>query len=641
MQKMLSFFRSRIDQLKLIFVCLLQTFKMNRLFILVFFLSISIALKAQNAAMAVRIDSIENAIKQAENGLKPVLMLELAKAQSTFSPQAARSTLYQLLNSKNDKLQPEQQMLAFALMVDLYEKEGVADSARYYFLQAAQLAKAYQPIDSMSLPESFAKKNASSGSLSIQQVSYYLFAGLVFLVLALALMLLLQKKKYRNLIKARQNALDQLKAQEQESASRIEQEIASRTAELMEKVEEGRMKDAELKKALKRAEDANYLKNAFLSNMSHEIRMPLNGIIGFSSLLETELSLLENKELYDYATGIQQSGDRLLNLINNIIDISRIESNDIEADVHECSLNEILQNVFDLKVFSANEKGLNFKSKLNELPPILADNSKLMQVFHIVIDNAIKYTESGFVTITSFHEPETNMAIVRVKDTGEGIDDDYQKYLFDAFRQESSGYGRAHQGAGLGLPLAKRLLLLMGGSIHIESRRGVGTMVEIKVPCRQTAASGQIQPAKPLSIPIPNAPSIGKLDIFIVEDDRMNRMVLQKILSKAGHLTIAVDGDETIKIIRERQKKGHIFQVMLFDINLPSPWNGIILMQKIRETYPEYRYVPFIAQTAYAMAGDKEKMLEAGFDDYIAKPINKNELMTIIKNQLDKFSGMK
>ncbi|MDO8896848.1 MAG: response regulator, partial [Bacteroidales bacterium] len=125
------------------------------------------------------------------------------------------------------------------------------------------------------------------------------------------------------------------------------------------------------------------------------------------------------------------------------------------------------------------------------------------------------------------------------------------------------------------------------------------------------------------------------------EDDRMNRMVLQKILQKTGNVTMAVDGDEALKIINERFKRDHVFQVMLFDINLPSPWDGVKIMQKVRKEIPAYRLVPFIAQTAYAMAGDREKFLDAGFDDYIAKPINKNELMSIIQNQLDKFSNIK
>jgi signal transduction histidine kinase len=147
-------------------------------------------------------------------------------------------------------------------------------------------------------------------------------------------------------------------------AKTVENKINKETQNLESELFKSRQKDKELKKALKRAEDANYLKNAFLANMSHEIRTPLNGIIGFSSLLETELALLENKELYEYASGIQQSGDRLLNLLTNIIDISRIEANDIEVELHPCDINEIIENVCDLYVFSANEKGLLLSTKL-------------------------------------------------------------------------------------------------------------------------------------------------------------------------------------------------------------------------------------------------------------------------------------
>ncbi len=406
---------------------------------------------------------------------------------------------------------------------------------------------------------------------------------------------------------------------------------------MQEQLDVTRSKELELKKTLKKAEDANYLKNAFLGIISHEIRTPLNGIIGFSSLLETELSLLENKELYEFAEGIQQSGDRLLNLLNNIIDISKLEANDIDIDLHPCKIDEIVNNIFELFVFVANEKGLAFKSKLSEVPQVIADNAKLMRVIHIIVDNAIKYTQSGFVNITCSFVPDTNEVLVRVKDTGTGIEANYQKHLFEAFRQESSGMSRSYQGAGLGLPLAKRLLDLMHGRIMINSMQNVGTTVDIYIPCEKTV-SGSYEPIMDTEA---LAPQIGKLDIFIVEDDRMNRMVLQKILHKSGQVTMAVDGDETMKIVSERYKKGHLFQVMLFDINLPSPWDGIKLLHTIRAEYKEYRYVPFIAQTAYAMAGDREKMIDAGFDDYLAKPINKNELMTIIVNQLEKFKALK
>lgn len=336
------------------------------------------------------------------------------------------------------------------------------------------------------------------------------------------------------------------------------------------------------------------------------------------------------------AEGIEQSGDRLLNLLNNIIDISKLEANDIDIEFHPCNLDEIINNIFELYVFSANEKGLAFKSKLTDTPQVIADNAKLMRVIHIIIDNAIKYTTTGFVNITTSFVPDTNEVLIRVKDTGVGIEASYQQHLFEAFRQESSGFSRSYQGAGLGLPLAKRLLDLMHGRIEINSMHNVGTTVDIFVPCEKSVLSTQhIE-----NVTQENVTQDGKLDIFIVEDDRMNRMVLQKILQKTGQVTMAVDGDETMKIISERYKKGHLFQVMLFDINLPSPWDGIKLMQTIRADYKEYRYIPFIAQTAYAMAGDREKMLESGFDDYLAKPINKNELVTIIKNQLEKFKGI-
>lgn len=385
-----------------------------------------------------------------------------------------------------------------------------------------------------------------------------------------------------------------------------------------------------MKKTLKRLKDASYLKDAFLANMSHEIRTPLNGIIGFASLLETELAIMENSELYGYATGIQQSGDRLLSLINNIIEISRIQANEIEVELAPCDASVIIRNTCETLAFAANEKGLKFKTKLTETPQVVADSAKLMRVLYIVVDNAVKYTDSGFVTISSSVDTSGKYLVIKVKDTGIGIEPGYMKHLFDAFRQESAGYDRPYQGAGLGLPLAKKLVELMHGQIHIHSEKGAGTTVEVSLPLLVSVKTG----ALPESKPIANAPEIGKPDIFIVEDDRMNRMVLQKLLEPSGNVTLAVDGTETLKIIGEKYKKGFVYQVMLFDINLPAPWDGIRLMQQIKTDYPEYKFVPFIAQTAYAMAGDKERFMDAGFDDYIAKPIRKNELMTKIETQL-------
>jgi signal transduction histidine kinase/ActR/RegA family two-component response regulator len=611
-------------------------------FLIAFLCLFAMSSIAQSGQLAMRIDSLNTVLSVSGTESHQSILLELGKVYQDYNPERAKSYL-QKAALWDDSLRDYNITYAASLLVaKLMMDSDKADSAIFYLQLAKQSGLKLEHTNMQQVEQDF-RTALFSDPLDVKErvepikfLTIYGYTAILLLaiLLILSIRFFVLKRKFSVSRKSSESEIEKLRIKLEVLEKNIEHEVLLRTEDLQKKLEASRMKDVELKKALKKAEDAHYLKNAFLANMSHEIRTPLNGIIGFSSLLETELSMMENLELYEYAQGIQQSGDRLLNLLNNIIDISRIEANDIEMELHPCNLAEIINNVTELNTFSANEKGLAFKSKVADLPPVIADNANLTRIVNIVVDNAVKYTNSGFVNISATYNSETNEAQIRVKDTGVGMEADYQKYLFEAFRQESSGYSRSYQGAGLGLPLAKRLLDLMYGRIEIQTIHSVGTTVDIFIPCESDKDTELIVTAKPIA----TAPAIGQLDIFIVEDDRMNRLVLEKILKKSGKLTLAVDGDETLKIIGERYKKGHIFQVMLFDINLPSPWDGIMLMQKIRADYKEYRLVPFIAQTAYAMAGDREKMLESGFDDYIAKPISKNELLTIIKNQLEKFN---
>ena len=393
-------------------------------------------------------------------------------------------------------------------------------------------------------------------------------------------------------------------------------------------------RDVVLKKALKRAEEANFLKNSFLANISHEIRTPLNNIVGFSSLLEAEISLLENKELFDYAHAISESGDRLLHLLNNIIDISRIESNDMRFSLKPCNINSIISSVTQLFLFKANEQKLKLNFIAGEVPEAHADETGLTKILTAIIENAISYTEHGFVNISTEHNSGTGEISIRVKDSGIGIDPAYLSEIFDPFRNESAGYSKDTQGAGLGLPLAKSLIELMGGRIEIESKKGRGTIVTIFL---RTTGERQA-PAEPKEISRKvRFKTLQNLEIFIVEDDLMNKIVLYEMTKALGNVISAVNGEETLKILEKTYSEGKLFDIMLFDINLPPPWDGIRLMHEIRKKYPEYKAIPFIAQTAYAMAGDKEKLLEAGFDDYISKPINQQALYSTMKNQLNKL----
>lgn len=467
---------------------------------------------------------------------------------------------------------------------------------------------------------------------------YTLSSFLLLIAILLYLRLKKAKRQYLEKIRTRDDEIKILSEKVIELSISVDEKIKEKTLELEQKLIERQTIDNELKIALKREEEANFLKNAFLSNMSHEIRTPLNGIIGFSSLLEAELSRMENQDLFEYATGIQQSGERLLHLLNNIIDISRIEANDLEVKIEPCNISHIITQVSELYSFKANEKGLRLNIQTLDTPPAIADERISSRVLTDIIDNAIKYTERGFVNISSGFDVESKRVFIRIKDTGIGIDSAYLPNIFQAFRQESLGYSRAYQGAGLGLPLAHRLINLMNGEIIVDSIKGIGTTITVYLPAELSTVSLKPLKDKVESSSISeNANQTRDIHIFIVEDDRMNRLVLKSMLQGKYKITMAVDGDETLKIIEKRYKDGDTFDIMLFDINLPVPWDGVELMKVVKEKYKNYLNIPFVAQTAYAMTGDKERLLESGFDDYISKPLNQNRLISIINNNLRKF----
>ena len=440
------------------------------------------------------------------------------------------------------------------------------------------------------------------------------------------------RKKFRNLSSEKEK-LNLLEKEVNQQEKILEQQINQKTAELQKALQELRQEETRLKAELKKVEEANYLRNAFIANLGFDVRTPLSGIIGFANMLETELALKENRELYDYAASIEKSGNRLLKLLDNVIDLSALESNQLTLKIKPVNPESVIKKVFEKWKPTADEKKLIFKSKTDkDLPPVLADENGLEKALAQIVDNAVKYTENGFVTLTAFYAEESDTVCIEVKDNGPGIPDKLKKQLFDENRSEISG----SSGTGIGLRLAQKYIQLMKGRFFIESIPDKGTTVTLHLPCSERSAVEKT-PAHLQEKEITPAAELGNLDIFVVEDDRMNRIILEKMLKPFGQVTLTVDGDDCMQTINKEAEKGHFFQVMLFDINLPGNWNGIKLLKTIREKYPEYRKVPFIAQTAYAMSGDKERLLSEGFDSYLAKPIDKNELMTTIKQQLEIF----
>ncbi len=605
--------------------------------------------------IALKIDSLETVLDQTATHEQAEILSQLAGLYHYIDKSKSLALAQQVLEIPDSLSSAEIKKETYGLLALYYESvSDLASSYRYLKMYAEISDSAFhergEAIRAGHLEsEVLVGKKSEQAHLQttieeqeeiieLESKRFYLLVAFALLGMVVASILVYRFISERKLSQAVQRKTREKEEQTlklQKFNAELEAAIDERTKDLMVEIKERRIKDLELKKTLKKAEEANYLKNAFMANMSHEIRTPLNGIIGFSGLLETELAVLGNEELYEYAKGIQSSGDRLMNLLTNIIDISRIEANTIELKYEVVAIGELLDKLSSHYKFKSNEKGLIFKTKYpKDLPKVRTDESNLSRVVNILVDNALKYTEKGFITVTAEHIEQDKSINVEIKDTGIGIDEKSQEVIFESFRQESEGYARSYQGIGLGLTLSQKLIHLMGGSITLSSKKGKGTKLTISLPAMSGESVAEVEEIQP-TVAIASAPQFGLIDIFIVEDDRMNRMVLEKMLKKTGKIVTAVDGEDTMKIIGNAHKKGHIFEVMLFDINLPAPWDGIKLMQEIKKLYPEYKQIPFIAQTAYAMAGDKDKFMEAGFNDYIAKPVNKNELLTMVKQHFE------
>lgn len=498
------------------------------------------------------------------------------------------------------------------------------------YQQAYEVLKMADSLETQAFPPAVSnKKRAPHTPYGFYLFLFVFITGIVWLVVYYTK----AKKKFRALTEEK-NKLDLLKEEIDQQEKALEEQVNQQTADIRKELEQLRQQETELKTELKKVEEANYLRNAFIANLGFDVRTPLSGIIGFANMLETELALKENRELYDYAASIEKSGNRLLKLLDNVIDLSALESNRLVLKIKPVKPEQVIKRVFEKWKPAADEKKLIFKSKTDpDLPPVLADETGLEKALSQIVDNAVKYTENGFVTLSAFYAEESDTVCIEIKDNGPGIPESQQKKLFDENPSEISS-----SGTGIGLRLAQKYIRLMKGSFFLESTPGKGTTVTLHLPCSEKSAVEEM-PAHLPEKEVTPAAELGNLDVFVVEDDRMNRIILEKMLKPFGEVTLTVDGDDCMQTIAKEAEKGHFFQVMLFDINLPGDWDGIKLLKTTREKYPEYRKIPFIAQTAYAMAGDKERLLKEGFDSYLAKPIDKSELVSAIKQQLQIYGN--
>lgn len=381
----------------------------------------------------------------------------------------------------------------------------------------------------------------------------------------------------------------------------------------------------ELLKAKEKAEESDRLKSAFLANMSHEIRTPMNGILGFAELLKEPG--LSGDEQQNYIRIIQKSGVRMLNIINDIVDISKIEAGLMKLDIQESNVNEQIEYIYTFFKPEVESKGMNLliNTPLPTKNAILkTDREKVYAILTNLVKNAIKYSNEGAIEV-GYKIMEKTLEFY-VKDTGIGIPINRQDAIFERFIQADIPDEWAQQGAGLGLSITKAYVEMLGGKIWVESQEGIGSTFYFTLPYSEILQNENV--VKKV-LPSDNNEHIRKLKILIAEDDKVSEIMIDKTLKTfSKEILKARTGVEAIEACR----KNTDIDLVMMDIRMPE-MGGYDATRKIREFNKE---VVIIAQTAHGLYGDREKAIETGCNDYIAKPINKAELFLLIQKYFGK-----
>lgn len=401
-------------------------------------------------------------------------------------------------------------------------------------------------------------------------------------------------------------------------------------AQLMD-ITERKKAEQELLSALERATESDRLKSAFLATISHELRTPLNAIIGFSGLINKDLPI---DSIIKFAKTVNLSGQDLLTIVEDLFDITLIESGVSKIRKSEVNLHAVLRDILEvikIEQYQTNKSNLELNHTISSDSKDLiinTDLSKFKQILMNLLKNALKFTDEGHISYGYSIEDKQGKSMIKffVEDTGIGIHKDKHGLIFDMFRQGDDSHTRRFGGTGIGLSIAKRLTELLGGELWLESEEGKGSIFYFTIPCEEIE---QLDIKSDVEIIKEKYKNLESKTILIVEDDEASYKYLKIVLEEYGtNIIWAKDGKTSIKYCKENAN----IDIVLMDINMPE-MNGYEATKEIKKFSP---YLPIVAQTAFAIAGDREKAIDAGCDNYIPKPIDKDELLEMIHQHIKK-----